>query len=135
MHLEGEFTVTAARPEAYAFLTDPARIGRHMPDVRDVVVEDADHFTVTARVGVSHIKGTMTMRLEIRDRQPPVGTTVVGRGSGLAPFPSKRNKLQASDTELPSHGGPACRPRLEWHPPLPCFRNPGHATGKSRRTR
>ena len=39
---------------------------------------------MTARVGVSHIKGTMVMKLEIRDRQPPVSTTVVGRGSGLA---------------------------------------------------
>lgn len=83
MHLEGEFIVKAGQAEAYAFLTDPARIGRYMPDVTDVVVEDADHFTVTARVGVSHIKGTLAMKLEIRDRQPPVGTTVVGKGSGL----------------------------------------------------
>lgn len=68
----------------YAFLTDPAAVSRHLPDVQDVVIDDRDHFTVTARVGVSHIKGTMVMKLEIRDRQPPVGTTVVGKGSGLA---------------------------------------------------
>ena len=47
-------------------------------------IQDDDHFSVTARVGVSHIKGTMVMKLEIRDRQPPVSTTVVGKGSGLA---------------------------------------------------
>lgn len=84
MHLEGHFTVNAAPPDAYAFLTDPARVSRYMPDVKEVVIEDADHFRVTARVGVSHIKGTMVMKLEIRDRQPPIGTTVVGRGTGLA---------------------------------------------------
>ena len=84
MHLDGHFTVSAAQADVYAFLTDPAKVSRHMPDVKDVVIEDADHFTVTARVGISHIKGSMVMKLEIRDRQPPVSTTVVGRGTGLA---------------------------------------------------
>jgi carbon monoxide dehydrogenase subunit G len=82
--LEGRFNVKADRDEVYAFLTDPHRVSRHMPDVEEVVIEDSDHFTVKARVGVSHIKGTMTMKLAIKDRQPPVSTTVVGKGSGLA---------------------------------------------------
>ena len=84
MHLEGQFAVNAPPETVYAFLTDPAVVSRHMPDVRDVVIHDADHFTVTARVGVSHIKGDVVMKLEIRDRQPPVSTTVVGKGTGLA---------------------------------------------------
>lgn len=84
MHLEGQFTVAVARPEVYAFLTDPATVSRHMPDVKHVVIEDADHFTVTARVGVSHIKGDVVMKLAITGRQPPISTTVVGKGTGLA---------------------------------------------------
>lgn len=84
MHLDGQFTVDAPRPDVYAFLTDPARVSRHMPDVKNVVIDDADHFTVTARVGVSHIKGDVTMKLTIQDRHPPISTTVVGKGSGLA---------------------------------------------------
>jgi carbon monoxide dehydrogenase subunit G len=84
MHLDGQFTIDAARPDVYAFLTDPGRVSRHMPDVRNVVIEDADHFTVTARVGVSHIKGDVVMKLTIKDRQPPVSTTIVGKGNGLA---------------------------------------------------
>ena len=84
MRLDGQFTVNAARPDVYAFLTDPATVSRHMPDVKNVVIEDADHFTVTARVGVSHIKGDVVMKLAIKDRQPPISTTVVGKGTGLA---------------------------------------------------
>jgi carbon monoxide dehydrogenase subunit G len=84
MHLEGQFTVNAAQDVVYAFLTDPAAVTRYMPDVQDVAIHDADHFTVTARVGVSHIKGSMVMKLEIKDRQPPVSTTVTGKGNGLA---------------------------------------------------
>jgi len=84
MHLDGQFTVDAARPDVYAFLTDPATVSRYMPDVKNVVIADADHFTVTARVGISHIKGDVVMKLTIKDRQPPVSTTVVGKGTGLA---------------------------------------------------
>lgn len=84
MRVDGQFTVNAARPDVYAFLTDPATVSRHMPDVKHVVIEDADHFTVTARVGVSHIKGDVVMKLTIKDRQPPISTTVVGKGTGLA---------------------------------------------------
>ncbi|MGE3840877.1 MAG: carbon monoxide dehydrogenase subunit G [Vicinamibacterales bacterium] len=84
MRLEGRFNIKATRHEVYAFLTDPHRVSRHMPDVKEVDVRDADNFTVKAKVGVSHMKGTMVVKLSIRDRQPPVSTTVVGTGSGLA---------------------------------------------------
>ncbi len=84
MRMEGEFTVASAREAVYGFLTDPRQVSRHMPDVKDVQIEDDDHFTVTARVGIAHIKGNMVMRLAITDRNPPVGTTVVGKGAGLA---------------------------------------------------
>ena len=84
MRLEGQFSVAAPREQVYAFLTDPRKVGAHMPDVQQVTVEDADHFTITARVGISHIKGTMVMKMTMTDREPPICTTVVGKGSGLA---------------------------------------------------
>jgi carbon monoxide dehydrogenase subunit G len=84
MHLDGRFSVSAARQAVYDFLTDPARVTRHMPDVQQVEIDDQDHFTVRARVGISHIKGTMVMKLTIADRHPPVSTKVIGKGSGLA---------------------------------------------------
>jgi len=84
MRLEGQFNVGARPEDVYAYLTDPRQVSRQMPDVAAVEIQDDDHFSVTARVGVAHIKGTMVMKLEIRDRQPPVSTTVAGRGSGLA---------------------------------------------------
>ena len=83
MHLDGNFSIDAPRPDVYAFLTDPARVSSHLPDVKNVVIDDADHFTVTARVGISHIKGDVVMKLAIKDRQPPISTTVVGKGTGL----------------------------------------------------
>ena len=84
MRLEGRFTVRADRDTVYAFLTDPARVSRCMPDVKGVEIIDADHFTVKAAVGVSHLKGTLVLKLAITERHPPVSTTVVGRGTGMA---------------------------------------------------
>jgi carbon monoxide dehydrogenase subunit G len=84
MRLDGQFNVKAQPAEVYAFLTDPRKVSGHLPDVTNVDIQDDDHFTVTARVGVSHIRGTMVVKLAIRDRQPPMSTTIVGKGSGLA---------------------------------------------------
>ena len=84
MRLEGQFRVHAPQDTVYDFLTDPRKVSQHMPDVREVEIEDQDHFTVKARVGISHIKGTMVMKLTITNRQPPTSTTVIGKGTGLA---------------------------------------------------
>jgi carbon monoxide dehydrogenase subunit G len=84
MRLEGQFNVTGDQADVYAFLTDPRKVSSHLPDVTKVDIQDDDHFTVTASVGVSHIRGAMIVKLTIRDRQPPMSTTIVGSGSGLA---------------------------------------------------
>jgi len=84
MHLEGRFSVKADRGEVYDFLTNPQKMSGHMPDVKEVEIEDSDHFTVKAKVGVSHIQGTMVMKLAITERHPPISTTMTGQGAGLA---------------------------------------------------
>lgn len=84
MHLDGQFRVAAGKAQVYAFLTDPHTVSKYMPDVKEVDVQDQDHFSVKAKVGISHIKGDMVMKLTITDRNPPTSTTVIGKGSGLA---------------------------------------------------
>ena len=84
MLLEGNFTVQAAREKAYEFLVDPEQVGNHLPDVEELDVEDQENFTVKAKVGVSYIKGSMVMKLQILDKEPPVSAKVVGKGSGMA---------------------------------------------------
>jgi carbon monoxide dehydrogenase subunit G len=107
MHLDGHFTVAVPQADVYAFLTDAATVSRHMPDVKHVVIEDEDHFTITARVGVAHIKGDVVVKLEIRDRRPPVSTTVVGRGTGLA-------SIVDMTTSFTLESGPAGETVVRW---------------------
>jgi 2-furoyl-CoA dehydrogenase large subunit len=108
MHLEGQFSVKAAKVAVYEFLTEPAKVTRHMPDVQHVDIEDQDHFTVKARVGVSHIKGTMVMKLTITDRQPPISTKVIGKGTGLASVVDMVTSFVLEDAE----GGETI---VNWH--------------------
>ena len=106
MRLEGHFSVAAGQADVYDFLTDPRRVSLHIPDVKEVEIQDADHFTIKALVGISHIKGTMAMKLTITDRRPPVSTTMAGKGSGLASVVA----MVTSFTLEPSDGGT----RVHW---------------------
>lgn len=84
MQLSGSFTVEADQTEAYQFLIDPERITRYLPDVEEVDIEDENNFTVTAKVGISHIKGSMVMKLSLTEKNEPVSAKVTGQGTGMA---------------------------------------------------
>jgi uncharacterized protein len=84
MHLDGAFAVKIRQIEAYRFLIDPSRIAKHMPDVEEVQIENENNFVLKAKVGVSHIKGTMTMKLQVVEKQEPTSAKVIGKGTGMA---------------------------------------------------
>ncbi|MBI2820906.1 MAG: carbon monoxide dehydrogenase subunit G [Acidobacteria bacterium] len=99
MQLEGTFTVKANRTEAYRFLVDPNQFTRHMPDVEEVQVEDENNFTMKAKVGVSHIKGTMAMKLSLVEKDEPVRAKLVGKGAGLASVVDMVTSFELEDAE------------------------------------
>jgi len=70
MHYDGSFVVTSSREKAYEFATDPVKVSTIFPDVSDVVVEDAEHFTLRTKVGISSIKGVMDVRCTIIQKIP-----------------------------------------------------------------
>ena len=84
MQMEGSFTVKAGRPEAYQFLIDPNKFAAYLPDVEGFEVHDENNFTMKAKVGVSHIKGTMVMKLTLVEKEEPSRAKMSGKGSGLA---------------------------------------------------
>ena len=84
MELEGSFTVQAGRKDAYRFLVNPDKITRCLPDVEEVHIEDEDNFTVKAKVGVSFIRGTMEMKIQLLDKKEPESAKVLGKGAGLS---------------------------------------------------
>jgi hypothetical protein len=67
----GEFEVKKSQDEVFAFLTDPNKFAALLPDFQSLTVQDATHFTIKVNVGISYIKGTADLKMELAeaDRQ------------------------------------------------------------------
>ncbi len=61
----GEFEVSRKPEEVYDFLTDPNKFAPLLPEFQGMSVQDATHFTVKVKVGVSHIKGTAEVKMDL----------------------------------------------------------------------
>ncbi|MBI2956768.1 MAG: SRPBCC family protein [Acidobacteria bacterium] len=77
----GEFEVERGREEVYDFLTDPNRFGPLLPDFESLSVEEAGRFTVKVKVGVAHIRGTATVRLQLAEAERPRRALYRGKAS------------------------------------------------------
>ena len=77
----GEFEVTKQPDEVYEFLTDPNRFAPLLPDFQALAVQDPTHFTVKVKVGISHIKGTADVKMELAQAERPQRAQYKGQGS------------------------------------------------------
>ncbi|HKZ52873.1 MAG TPA: SRPBCC domain-containing protein [Candidatus Acidoferrales bacterium] len=77
----GEFQVQRGREEVFDFLTDPNRFAPLLPDFEGVSVEDAKNFTIKTKVGISHIRGTATVKLHLAEAERPRRALYQGKGS------------------------------------------------------
>jgi carbon monoxide dehydrogenase subunit G len=77
----GEFAVGKSPEEAYDFLTDPQRFSPLLPDYERVDVEDARNFTVKVKVGISHIRGTATVKMHLAEAERPRRALYTGKGT------------------------------------------------------
>jgi carbon monoxide dehydrogenase subunit G len=79
--LGGEFEVKKTPEEVYDFLTDPNKFASLLPDFQGLAVQDATHFTVKVNVGISYIKGTAEVKMELAEARRPQRAQYKGRGS------------------------------------------------------
>ncbi len=56
---------------AFAFLSDPKNLAQCVPDMEEFSIKDKDNFTVKVKVGVSFIRGEMTLAAMITESVPP----------------------------------------------------------------
>ncbi len=77
----GEFQVSRTPEEVYDFLTDPQKFGPLLPDFQSLTVQDERHFTVRVNVGISYIKGTADVKMELAEAQRPSRAQYKGQGS------------------------------------------------------
>jgi uncharacterized protein len=89
----GEFQVKRTPEKVYQFLTDPKKFAPLLPDFQGMSVEDATHFSVKVKVGISYIKGIAEVKMELTQAEPfkraqyrGQGTVAGGNVSLLAGF-------------------------------------------------
>jgi uncharacterized protein len=78
--LAGDFTVTKTVEEVYLFLVDPNRFCPLLPDFQSMEIVDARNFLVKMRVGISHIRGTATVKMALVEELRPTQAIYEGRG-------------------------------------------------------
>jgi len=80
MKFTGDFVVKKTRDELYAFLVDPNRFGPLLPEYQGMTVLDSLNFTVRVKVGVSSIRGTAEVKLNLEQANPPSFALYKGQG-------------------------------------------------------
>jgi carbon monoxide dehydrogenase subunit G len=78
--LGGEFEIKHSPDEVFDFLTDPQRFAPLLPDFQSVKVEDATHFRIFVKVGISYIKGVAEVNLHLAEVERPSRAKYKGEG-------------------------------------------------------
>src|SRR5258705_3981784 len=79
--LGGNFEVTRSPEEVYDFLTDPTKFAPLLPDFQSMDIQDERHFAVKVNVGISYIKGTANVKMELAEANRPSRAQYKGQGS------------------------------------------------------
>ena len=82
VNFSGAFDAREDRHEVYAFVSDPRRLARVLPDVDRTDVSDTT-LIVRARAGLGPLSGSIDIRMRVVDRQLNEHVTYRGDGSGL----------------------------------------------------
>jgi len=77
----GNFEVTRSPEEVYDFLTDPNKFAPLLPDFQSMDIQDERHFAVKVNVGISYIKGTANVKMELAEANRPRRAQYKGQGS------------------------------------------------------
>ena len=82
MIIEGTYEFTTPREKLWEFITNPATIGRCLPDLKSLEVENENQSSAIVRVGVGPIRADFKFRIEIVDKQPMTHVRLKAVGSG-----------------------------------------------------
>ena len=78
--LGGNFTVKKTPEEVYDFLADPNLFCPLLPDFQSMEIVDDKNFMVKLSVGISHIRGTASVKMALVEEQRPKHAVYEGKG-------------------------------------------------------
>jgi hypothetical protein len=77
----GELEIKKPPEEVFDFLTDPNRFAALLPDLRNLSVQDATHFNIKVDFGISYIRGSADVKIELAEADRPRRAQYKGQGS------------------------------------------------------
>lgn len=86
LQYNGEEKITASPATVWAFLQSPEKVGRCLPEVIDVTVQDQTHVDAVVQVAVGPVRGKFKLKLELAPDPPArrMDVKVSGDGFGSA---------------------------------------------------
>jgi carbon monoxide dehydrogenase subunit G len=86
LQYNGEERIPASPDAVWAFVTDPEKVGRSMPEVIDVTVQDPTHVDAVVQVAVGPVRGKFKLKVELQPDSPRrrIELKVSGGGFGSA---------------------------------------------------
>jgi carbon monoxide dehydrogenase subunit G len=86
LQYSGEETITASADVVWAFVTDPEKIGRSLPEVLEVTVRDPTHVDAVVQVAVGPVRGKFKLKVELQPdaSRRRIDMKVSGGGFGSA---------------------------------------------------
>ena len=83
LNFEGTYQINAPRQKVWDFVIDPNKIGKCLPDLKNLEVGADNKFTAVARVGIGFMKGDFKFQLAIVEQNPPSHARLKGSGTGV----------------------------------------------------
>ena len=80
LQYSGEEKIAASPATVWAFVQDPEKVGRCLPDVVDVAVQDPKHVDAVVQVAVGPVRGKFKLKLELMP--DPLGRRIDMKVSG-----------------------------------------------------
>jgi uncharacterized protein len=83
LQYNGQEQIPADPDTVWAFVNDPEKVGRCLPDVIDVTVHDPTHFDAQVRVGVGPVRGKFKFKFELQPNEATRRMTMKIAGGGF----------------------------------------------------
>lgn len=98
MNLSGVEQIGAELSVVSAFVTDPAKVGRCLPDLQDLKVIDGQHFVALVKIGIGPIRGTFKMEVELGALTETGEMSMKLKGSGMGNGLAMSSSMKLSTT-------------------------------------
>jgi len=83
MDFSGSFEIVKPAKDVYHFLIDPKSMSSCIPGVKDLKIDTPESYTLVVRVGVAFIKGDMTMKINLVEKEEGKHAKIAGNGTGM----------------------------------------------------